>query len=78
MQTTFGMKLVSRARRCWDLTAAVPEEHEAALWKQGDELVKAAALFGDEEAEGHVRAEAERLADRSCDQRDFFEISAGF
>jgi hypothetical protein len=78
MQTTFGGKLVSQARRCWDLTAAVPQEHEAALWKQGDELVAVAALFGDEEAERHEAARKEREADRSCDQREFWEISAGF
>jgi hypothetical protein len=78
MQTTFGMKLVSRARRCWDLTAAVPEEHEAALWEQGDQLLAVAALFGDPEAERHVAAEAARRADRSCDQQEFYQISAGF
>jgi len=78
MQTTFGMKLVSRARRCWDLTAAVPEEHEAALWEQGDQLLAVAALFGDPEAEAHVASEAARKADRSADQKCFYEIAAGF
>ena len=78
MQTTFGMKLVARARRCWDLTAAVPQEHEAALWEQGDQLLGAAALFGDEGAEREVAAEAARKADRSCDQQDFYQLAAGF
>ncbi len=78
MQTTFGGAMVSRARRCWDLTAAVPAEHEKALWDQGDQLVRDAALFGDEEAERHVAWEKERLADRSADQREFWEVSAGF
>lgn len=78
MQTTFGGKLVSQARRCWDLTAAVPQEYEAALWEQGDELLAVAALFGDEEAERHVQRERERAADRSCDQREFWELAGGF
>ena len=77
-QTTFGQKLAYRAYRCWKLTAAVPEEHEEVLWKQGDELVRAAALFGDEESEQHVRNEERRAADRASWQRSFWELSAGF
>jgi hypothetical protein len=74
MQVTFGNMLVSHARRCWDLTAAVPQEYEGALWEQGEQLIAIAALFGDEESEKHVK----RDLDRSWEQRDFFEVSGGF
>lgn len=59
-QITLGTVLVRRARRCWDLTAAVPREHEAALWEQGEQYVDMAALFGDEGAEQEVVRREER------------------
>lgn len=77
-QETFGGRLADKAARCWQLTAAVPDEYEAELWEQGDRLIRDAALFGDPGAEGHVAAEARRAADRSCWQRDFWELAEGF
>jgi len=77
-QLGFGTVLVSRAVRCWDLTAAVPEEHEAALWSEGDRNMRSAALFGHAEAEMWVQVEDQRAADRSCDQKCFYELAAGF
>ena len=62
-QITLGTVLVRRARRCWDLTAAVPKEHEAALWEQGERYVDMAALFGDEGAEQEVRHREARRAE---------------
>ncbi len=54
-QMTFGDMLVAKARRCWDLTAAVPDEYENDLWKQGDELIVSASLFGSQDADYHLR-----------------------
>lgn len=62
-QITLGTVLVRRARRCWDLTAAVPEEYEAALWDEGERLIDQAALFGDEGAEEEVRHREARRAE---------------
>lgn len=62
-QIGLGRVLVRRARRCWDLTAAVPQEHEAALWEQGERLIDAAALFGDEGAEQEVVQREARRAE---------------
>lgn len=59
-QITLGTVLVRRARRCWDLTAAVPQEHEAALWDEGERLIDQAALFGDKDAEQEVLHREER------------------
>lgn len=77
-QLSFGSVLVSRAVRCADLTAAVPQEHEAALWDQSDRDMRAAALFGHAEAEMWVQVEDQRLADRSCDQQELYQLAAGF
>lgn len=61
-QVHLGTVLVRRARRCWDLTAAVPQEHEAALWAEGERLIDQAALFGEEGAEQEVlHREARRV-----------------
>jgi len=62
-QMNLGLVLVRRARRCWDLTAAVPQEHEAALWEQGERLIDQAALFGDEGATCEVTAREARRAE---------------
>lgn len=78
VQETFGGRLADKAMRCWNLTAAVPEEHEAELWEHGDRLIRGAALFRDPEAERHVAAEDRRAADRSAWQREFWEIAEGF
>lgn len=62
-QIHIGTVLTRQARRCWDLTAAVPAEYEAGLWAEGDRLLKDAATFGEEIAEREIaRQEANRLA----------------
>lgn len=62
-QLNLSTVLVRRARRCWDLTAAVPQEHEAALWQQGEDLIDQAALFGDAECEAEVAHREARRAE---------------
>lgn len=49
-QMNLGEVLVRRAVRCLDLTAAVPDEHEQALYDQADQLFAGAVLLGHEEA----------------------------
>ena len=53
-QLHFGDWLLARARRCMDLTSAVPEEHERTLEDQAEFLIYVAAEFGDREAEDWV------------------------
>lgn len=77
-QATFGGRLADKAVRCWQLTAAVPDEYEAALWDEGDRAIRVAAAFGDPEAERHVAAEDRRAAERRWWQRDFWELAEGF
>lgn len=50
-QLNLGVILSIRAMQCYNLTGAVPEEHEAALWEQGDELSAGAKAFGFDESE---------------------------
>lgn len=61
-QMNLGVVLVRKARRCWDLTAAVPEEYEAGLWAEGERLIDQAALFGDEGSIAEVAHREERRA----------------
>lgn len=54
VQLSLGTFVLRSARRCYDLSAAVPAEYEAGILAEGDTLVQAAALLGDEEAEREV------------------------
>jgi hypothetical protein len=78
MQLNLGTILVRHAEACYHLTSAVPQEYEASMWDQGDANMRFAALFCHAEAERWVEDERARKADRSCDQQEFYQISAGF
>lgn len=77
-QLNLGTVLVRHAEACYHLTSAVPQEYEAGMWDQGDANMRAAALFGHADAERWAEDERRRKADRSADQQDFYQISAGF